>query len=73
MSNLQLWAALPMLVASVSIQAVEMPSKLASVPVAMGRMGKVSTNIAPMLAGLSAEYLDSQIQLFLSGERKDPE
>ncbi len=72
MSNLQLWAALPMLVASVSIQAAEMPAKAGVCTSCHGQDGKGQTNIAPMLAGLSAEYLDSQIQLFLSGERKDP-
>jgi len=72
MSNIQLWVALPILAASAGVQATEMPAQAGVCASCHGQDGKGQPNIAPMLAGLSAEYLDSQIQLFLSGERKDP-
>ncbi|MFG1488950.1 c-type cytochrome [Oceanospirillum sp. HFRX-1_2] len=37
-----------------------------------GQSGLGQPNIAPMLAGLNADYMSQQIDLFLSGKRNDP-
>ncbi len=72
MLNKHLWVALSIMVVTVGVKANAMPEKAGICTSCHGQDGKGQANIAPMLAGLNAGYLNQQIQLFLSGERKDP-
>lgn len=59
-------------IASPQVLAQEMPPSAAVCSGCHGQDGLGKPNIAPMLAGLNADYMSQQIDLFLSGKRKDP-
>lgn len=52
--------------------AQDMPPSAAVCAGCHGQEGLGQPNVAPMLAGLNADYMSEQIDLFLSGKRKDP-
>ena len=52
--------------------AQDMPPAAAVCAGCHGQEGLGQPNVAPMLAGLNADYLNQQIDLFLTGKRKDP-
>ncbi len=65
-------------VASVCLLATAMGASASSIPEKAGvcsgchgQDGMGQANIAPMIAGLNANYLNTQIELFLSGERQN--
>ncbi|WP_028303717.1 c-type cytochrome [Oceanospirillum maris] len=60
------------LLASPSAFAQDMPPTAAVCSGCHGQNGWGLANVAPMLAGLDAGYLSQQIDLFLTGKRKDP-
>lgn len=56
---------------SVSVIASPIPEKAQICSGCHGVDGMGNINIAPMIAGLNEDYLNNQIKLFLSGERKN--
>ncbi|MFN1551183.1 cytochrome c [Vibrio natriegens] len=54
-----------------SVSASSIPEKAGVCSGCHGQDGMGQANIAPMIAGLNANYLNSQIELFLSGERQN--
>jgi len=60
------------LVAPQVIMAQDVPPAAAVCVSCHGQSGLGQPNVAPMLAGLNTDYLNEQIDLFLSGKRKDP-
>ncbi|EPS0661997.1 c-type cytochrome [Vibrio parahaemolyticus] len=51
--------------------ASSIPEKVSVCSGCHGQDGMGQPNIAPMIAGLNANYLNTQIELFLSGERQN--
>lgn len=52
--------------------AQDMPPAAAVCSGCHGQEGLGQANVSPMLAGLDADYMSQQIDLFLNGKRKDP-
>ncbi len=61
-----------LLATTMSASASSIPEKAGVCSGCHGQDGMGQANIAPMIAGLNASYLNTQIELFLSGERQDP-
>lgn len=60
-----------LLAATMGASALSIPEKASVCSGCHGQDGMGQPNIAPMLAGLNANYLNTQIELFLSGERQN--
>ncbi|EQB8914478.1 c-type cytochrome [Vibrio fluvialis] len=72
MSKLFSAAALLLFAATSGVHAAAMPVQGEVCASCHGADGKGQPNVAPMLAGLDSQYLQTQIALFISGERQNP-
>lgn len=71
MSKVLSVVAASLLATTMSVSASSIPEKAGVCSGCHGHDGMGQANIAPMIAGLNANYLNSQIELFLSGERQN--
>ena len=71
MSKVLSVVAASLLATTMSVSASSIPEKTGVCSGCHGQDGMGQANIAPMIAGLNANYLNSQIELFLSGERQN--
>ncbi|MDF4787224.1 cystathionine beta-synthase, partial [Vibrio parahaemolyticus] len=60
-----------LLATTMGASASSIPEKASVCSGCHGQDGMGQPNIAPMIAGLNANYLNTQIELFLSGERQN--